>query len=133
MRIGLDTNVIVSAVATRGLCADLFQLILLEHELVIGQTVLTELRRILSDKLQLPDATIKALESLLRRQAAVVAAESPTAVGSLDSTDAAVLNEAIAGSVDVFVTGDRELLDLSESAVQIVSPRGLWDILRRAT
>ena len=133
MRIGLDTNVIVSAVAARGLCADLFQVILLEHELVIGETVLVELRRVLSEKFHVPDATIKTLEGLLRRQAAIVAAESDAAIDGLDSADTAVLHEAAAGSVDVFVTGDRELQDLRQSAVQIVSPRGLWDMLRRAT
>ena len=43
----LDTNVVVSAVATRGLCADLFHVVLAEHELVLGETVLTELRPVL--------------------------------------------------------------------------------------
>ncbi len=54
MRVYLDTNVVVSAVATRGLCADVLQAIVAEHELVVGEAMLSELRRILAQKLGLP-------------------------------------------------------------------------------
>ena len=50
MKVFLDTNVLVSAFATRGLCADVMRVILTEHELLIGEVVLTELQRILSKK-----------------------------------------------------------------------------------
>ncbi len=46
MRVYLDTNVVVSAVATRGLCADVLQAILAEHQLVVGEAMLRELRRV---------------------------------------------------------------------------------------
>jgi predicted nucleic acid-binding protein len=48
-----DTKVLIAAFATRGLCADLFAHVLLEHELVVGEVVLTELRRNLRTKLTL--------------------------------------------------------------------------------
>jgi hypothetical protein len=35
LRVFLDTNVLVSAFATRGLCADLLELVLLQHELIV--------------------------------------------------------------------------------------------------
>lgn len=47
MRVFLDTNVLVSAFASRGLCADLFELVLVEHDLVLGRTVLRELNKAL--------------------------------------------------------------------------------------
>ena len=50
MRVLLDTNVIVSAVTTRGLCADVFRAVLSAHELVTCAQVLQEVRRILSMK-----------------------------------------------------------------------------------
>jgi hypothetical protein len=46
----LDTNVLVSAFASRGLCADLFELVLLEHDLVLGRNVLRELSKALRGK-----------------------------------------------------------------------------------
>jgi putative PIN family toxin of toxin-antitoxin system len=133
LKIALDTNVVVSAVATRGLCADLVQLILLEHELVLGETVLAELRQVLRRKLKLPEATVDEVESFLRRRALVVAKHSAQPIRELDAADAAVLAEAATGSADILVTGDGDLLRVTDSPVKVVSPRGLWDLLRRAT
>ncbi len=88
----------MSALATRGLCVDLFQL-------VVGETVLAELRKNLAKKLQLPAATIDAIETFLRRQGTVVSASVPKARHGLDSADATVLAEAAAAAVDLLVNG----------------------------
>jgi putative PIN family toxin of toxin-antitoxin system len=133
LKIALDTNVVVSAVATRGLCADLIQLILLEHELIVGETVLAELQDVLTRKLKLPKTMIAEVESFLRRRAIVIAAADRRPVRDLDAADAAVLAEAMAASADVLVTGDGGLLRLPRSPIRVVSPRGLWDLLRGAT
>lgn len=133
MRICLDTNVVVSALATRGLCADLFQLILAEHELLVGETVLAELRINLIKKLRLPGATVDALETFLRRQATIIPNAAPAPAGSLDPADAAVLTEAASAGADVLVTGDQAILSARNLTVKVVSPRDLWDLLRRAT
>ena len=133
MKIALDTNVVVSAVATRGLCADLIQLILLEHELIVGETVLAELQDVLTRKLKLPKTMIAEVESFLRRRAIVIAAADRRPVRDLDAADAAVLAEAMAASADVLVTGDGGLLRRPRSPIRVVSPRGLWDLLRGAT
>jgi putative PIN family toxin of toxin-antitoxin system len=133
LKIALDTNVVVSAVATRGLCADLVQLILLEHELVVGETVLAELREVLRRKLKLRAATIDEVEAFLRRRASVVASQEQLPVPDLDAADAAVVAEALTAAADVLVTGDGDLLGLADLPLKVVSPRGLWDLLRRAT
>ena len=54
MRILLDTNVLVAAFATRGFCYDILQLVLAWHRLLVGETILEELERILVDKLGIP-------------------------------------------------------------------------------
>ena len=41
MRVLLDTNVLASAAATRGLCADVLRVVLAEHELVVCRQILT--------------------------------------------------------------------------------------------
>jgi len=133
VKVFLDTNVVVSAVATRGLCADLFQTILAEHELVLGETVLGEVRRVLSRKMRVPRDTIQELDAYLRDQATVVTAAAKQHITGLDAADAAVVAEAMAGDADVLVSGDQDLLRLTAPPVTIVSPRGLWEVLRRAT
>jgi putative PIN family toxin of toxin-antitoxin system len=133
VRVFLDTNVVVSAVATRGLCADLLQAILAEHELVLGETGLREVRRVLSRKIRVRSDTIEELEGLLRSHAMVVKASGKGAIKGLDTADAAVVAEAVAGRVEVLVSGDQDLLELANPPIRIVSPRGLWGALRRAT
>lgn len=133
MRVYLDTNVIVSAVATRGLCADVLQVVLAEHELVVGKAILAELPRALGQKLGLPPKTVKETLAFLRRQATVVTAEAMVPVQGADPADAAVLAEAAAGAVDLLVTGDKELLTAPDLPVKTVSPRELWEMLRSVT
>ncbi len=133
MRVFLDTNVVVSAVATRGLCADLLHAILAEHELVLGETVLTELRRVLARKIRLPNETIDDLETFLRRQAIVTTAAAGALGKGRNAADARVVAEAAAARADVLVTGDTDLLEATDPLLEIVSPRGLWDRLRSAS
>ena len=48
MRVFLDTNVIVSGFATRGLSSDVVRLLMAEHELLTSEVVLEETRRVLT-------------------------------------------------------------------------------------
>ena len=50
MKVFLDTNVLASALTTSGLCAELFEVVLQSHELMISDSLHEELERILSDK-----------------------------------------------------------------------------------
>jgi predicted nucleic acid-binding protein len=67
VRVCFDTNVLVSALLARGLCADLLRLVLREHSLVSSEVVLAELRDVLGRKGKLPPAQIAA-EIFLRAQ-----------------------------------------------------------------
>ena len=87
MKTFLDTNVLVSAVATRGLCADILHTVLAEHQLVVGEAVLGELRRVLRTKICLPPETIAEMDTFLRHQATVVADAPPPRVKLRDPAD----------------------------------------------
>lgn len=132
MRVALDTNVLVSAVATRGLCADVFNLVLAEHELILGETVLAELRRVLREKIRIPIAAIDELDTLLRHEGHVVTEAPLLALTIRDGSDVPVVSEAVAGKADVLVTGDRDLLELeARLPMQIMAPRAFWERLRQ--
>jgi uncharacterized protein len=134
VRVALDTNVLVSAVATRGLCADVLNLVLAEHELIVGEAVLAELRRVLTERIRVPGKTVDEFVSLLRQESTVVRKAEPFPIKIRDKDDLVVLSEAIAGNAEALVTGDRDLLELTdELPLQILSPRGLWEQLRENT
>jgi len=131
VKVFVDTNVVIAAFATRGLCADLFAHTLLEHELLVGETVLRELRSKLRLKLKLSRSAIDEIEALLRDQTVVKTPTEHLSLGISDPDDEWIVAEANAGHADVLVTGDAALQKAARrSPVPIVSPRGLWEMLR---
>ena len=131
MRIFLDTNVLVSAFATRGLCADVFRHVLAEHTLVTSEVVLQELRRALRTRIKLPSKLIDGIENFLREQEVVPKPPKPSSVAIRDKDDRWILASAEAGAADVLVTGDRDLLAIATDApLPIVDPRGFWSLVR---
>ena len=131
MRIFLNTNVLVSAFASRGLCADLFELILVEHELVVGTQVLAELRRALRQKIKLPAARCDEIDEFLQEHGGMLAESVTPVIAAVDDDDARILGQAIAGAADVFVTGDAAIQRLAKiGRMRILSPRAFWNSLR---
>ena len=129
MRIFLDTNVLASALTTRGLCAELFEVVLQSHDLLISEAVFRELQRILPEKLGQTEAITNGFIVLLRTEGQVITAEHPLPKLP-DPDDEAILAAALAGKANVFVTGDKALLNLeSVEGLPIITPRGLWESL----
>ena len=134
MKIFFDTNVLVSAYAARGICADLVRFVLAEHELVTGEVNVEELRRVLLERFGAPADRVKAIEAELRAETVVARASEGLPIVLRDPDDQVVLASALAAGVDLLVTGDRDLLVVaSQVSIPIVDPRGCWNLLRAGT
>lgn len=133
MRVFLDTNVLVAAFATRGLCSDVLRTVLAEHDLLLTGTVSRELARALAEKLHLSEAVIREITTFLRSSASFTEApRSKPAREVRDPDDAVILGEAVALAADMVVTGDRDLLDVADRvSIPIFDPRGFWERIRR--
>jgi putative PIN family toxin of toxin-antitoxin system len=130
VRVFLDTNVLASGFATRGLCAELLEAVIGEHELLTCEAVLQELQRVLADKFRLPKPVIAGYIGLLRAEGQIVAATGLPAITLSDPDDTPIVACAVAVKADVFVTGDKSLLDLAAvGGVPIASPRQFWQTL----
>jgi putative PIN family toxin of toxin-antitoxin system len=131
VRVFLDTNVLVSAFVSRGLCADLLKAVLAQHELVLGSVVRDELRRVLEVKLGVPVEIVNEALAVLEDAAVVTRPDLPARASISDVDDLWVLACAEAGLAEVLVSGDAELIQLAEwSGIPIKSPRAFWDLLR---
>ena len=131
MRVCLDTNVLVAAFATRGLCADVLRTVIAEHELVLGDVIMVELRRVLKTKLRLPADRLAAVEAVLAAFPLAPKPARPFAIEIRDPSDRWILATAVAGGADVLVTGDQGLLAVRDACpVPILDPRAFWDLLR---
>jgi len=134
VRIFLDTNVLVSAFASRGLCAEVLELVLLDHDLILGRNVLRELEKALREKVKLSVVRSAGIVEFVSSEATQVMGNVEPANVNVDTADAIVLGEALAGNADLFVTGDAVLLRLvAVGELKIVSPRQFWEVLRAGT
>lgn len=130
MRVLLDTNVIVSAVTTRGLCADVFRAVLSAHELVTCAQVLQEVRRILSMKFLVPDQLIAEYLELIGQEAIMADSVDLPDLPIQGQDDVEIVAAAIGARAQVLVTGDHELQSLQNiGQVRIISPRAFWEEL----
>lgn len=130
MRVFLDTNVLVSGFATRGLCADVIRLVLAKHELITAEVVLKELERVLKHKIELPAEQVQEILAFLENQTVQPKPRSLSSIPVRDEDDQWVLASALAAKADVLVTGDKDLLDVAEqvSDLTITDPRGFWNL-----
>ncbi len=133
MKVFADTNFLVSAFATRGLSADVFQLVLAEHQLMTGEFLLNELAGVLTEKLNVPERIARDAEDLLRRHHIEPLPDQPSEVQVRDEDDRWVLESALRAKADVLITGDKDLLDISKKVPQlkIVTPRKFWELVQK--
>jgi putative PIN family toxin of toxin-antitoxin system len=130
VRVVLDTNVLLAALAAHGLCEAVLEACLASHEIVLSQHILGELRRHLRGKFKVPARQVDAILAFLREQAAVVSPAKVEAGACRDRTDLAVLGTALAAEADCLVTGDRDLLALKTfQGIPLLSPRAFHDRL----
>lgn len=130
MKVFLDTNVLISALATRGLCADLYERLLTEHEVFIGEPVVLEVLEILQRKFRATADLLEKVNAELRLMQVIPAQATAPVLLIRDIEDPWIIACALQAQVHYFVTGDAELLDLGMvDKLPIISPRTCWDKL----
>lgn len=128
MKVCLDTNVVVSAFATQGVCNRLLEWIVTERALCLTTYVLDELLQKLSRKLRFTDDEVKTAQALLTPFVVNTPVGAHPAVPRVrDADDRPVLDHAAAVKADFLITGDKDLLVLAgQSPVPILSTRDFW-------
>ena len=131
MRIMLDTNVLVSAFGFGGVCAEVLDAVLAGHDLFVARETLTELERVLVDKLAMTAHRARGYVAFVSDNAAVVQAVRPAAWPQRDPDDCLIVGAALEHGVDVLVTGDGDILEEPQTELKAVRPQGeLLDLLR---
>jgi len=131
MRVFLDTNVLASALATRGLCADILREVMSNHVLVVSAPLLSELQRILPKKFKLPPSVTKEMVEFFRQDLIDAADDQLLEIKINDKDDIVILSSAFYRQAEAFVTGDKEVLALKHiDGMKIISPRDFWDSRR---
>lgn len=132
MKVVLDTNVIISAFATRGLSKDIFELCLQEHKIILSNYILDEIFTNLQNKIKLPNKEINDIIKFLKNEVQlVIPVELPDDI-CRDKKDIPIIGTALAGKAEVIITGDRDLLVLNTfRKIMFLSPREFWNYLKK--
>jgi putative PIN family toxin of toxin-antitoxin system len=114
LRVVLDTNVIVSAVISKGKARELLNRgIENRFQIVTSEFVLKEVRKVLHrPKFKTSDDEINNIILTMIQSSDVATVASNFNVVQRDPADDMILTTAFDGGADVIVTGDRHLLDL---------------------
>ena len=131
MKVFLDTNVLISAFITRGLCSDIFRIILSEHDLILCTYVLIALEDFFKKRINLPDKQINAILQYLRTFEVISDQTLPAKIVLRDKNDIPVLSAALNAHSDNIVTGDKDLLEVSDKyGIKIVNPRTFFQLIK---
>lgn len=127
MKAFLDTNVVLAAFLTQGVCHGLFQRVIAgEVEAVVSDQVLAETEEHLRGRFHVPDAECARTLSLVRSSCQVVPIPAHPPNVSRDSDDNAIFAAAVAAGVSHLVTGDKDLLVLDDpKGLRILRPADL--------
>lgn len=134
MRVALDTNILVSALVTRGLSTDVIRLVLAKHDLILTETILNELGQVLRKKFGVPDSRE---EFVINKFQKYVQTQKSKFTGSLelirDPDDRLVLASVIEARADILITGDKDFLDVRDRIPEILikTPREFWELVRQ--
>lgn len=107
------------------------RLVLSRHELVVVETVLEEVERVLAEKLRVPRPIVDEALALLREHPTHPVPPS-VPDSPLSGNDAKILASALAAGANVLVTGDRDFFDVRDEidGIEIVDPREFWEMER---
>lgn len=127
MKVVLDTNEIVAALATRSACAELYTRVLAMHSYAVDDNLLDEVERVLRVKFRVPAPRVVDALALLRGTAHVLTPEPLATPVCRDPDDDRILALARSFQADLLVTGDDDLLVLHPwEGIAIVRPREFW-------
>ena len=131
MKVVLDTNVLVAAFLSEGIC---YKLLLRarkkEYDLVLSADIIAEFEGVLLRKFSLSQSELSDVRNLLAETIREICQKvDPIKPVSRDQADDKVLACASASDADYLVTGDEDLLVVKQyGGAKILTPRDFEDL-----
>jgi uncharacterized protein len=134
VRVVLDTNVLLSAVFTRGICERVLDICWENSPAIVvicSELILREFAEHAHAKFGVPTDAVGEAVVKLRAHLEVVNPSEVAADACRDPDDLPVLGTVVAGHAHYLVTGDQDLLTLNSFlGIAIVSPRKFYELVR---
>ena len=134
MRVFFDTNVLIAAFISHGVCAELFEHCLTTHEILTTEWVLGEYYRALREKFSFDKHLTEESLLFLRRNLTVAKAQTLEKQVCRGADDDNVIAGALSGKADCLITGNKDLLILKKfKNIPIILPKDFWKFESGAT
>ncbi len=130
MKAVFDTNVLVAAFVTEGVCAKLLGRARRKQlNLVLSPFIVKEFENVLLKKFLASKEQIRTATKLISEAAQIVSYESMVSGVCRDPDDDQILSCALSAEANYLVTGDMDLLELKEfHGIEILTP-GAFELL----
>jgi putative PIN family toxin of toxin-antitoxin system len=127
MKAVFDTNVLVAAFVTEGVCAKLLGRARRKQlDLVLSPFILEEFENVLLKKFSASKEQVRTASHLISEVAQTASHTSVVSGICRDPDDDQILSCALSAKVDYLVTGDSDLLELKEfHGIKILTPAAL--------
>jgi putative PIN family toxin of toxin-antitoxin system len=130
VRVVFDTNVLVSAFTSLGLCHQAYERALARTDIIITHRLLEELQRTLVGKMKLEKSLADEIRAELAGELEIIEPKPLPKSVCRDADDDWVLATALTGHSEIIVSGDKDLLVLKQfQGVKIISPRQFIELI----
>jgi len=127
MKVVLDSNVIVAAFATHGVCYEVFEYCLRNTTIFCSDFISDEVQRILTQKIKFPAKNVSEISQYLKKQSKWVFPENEFLENLRDPNDQMIIATALSADADYLITGDKDILVIKKiRKITILSPRDFW-------
>lgn len=127
MKIVFDTNVLIAAFISHGVCAELFEHCVRCHKIIASEFIFTEFSDNLITKFKFSKHEVNQSVQLLLSRIVIVTPLDLDKDICRDPKDNLILGTALQGKCQCIISGDKDLLVLKKyKDIDIISPQDFW-------
>jgi len=133
MKIVFDTNVLIAAFISHGVCSELFEHCIRCHKIIASKFILTEFSDKLISKFKFSKYEVSKATQLLLSRIVIMTPLNLERTVCRDPKDNFILGTALKGKCRCIISGNKDLLILKKyKGIDIISPQNFWNYEERA-
>ena len=127
MKIFFDTNVIISSFLTQGISYEVIMDAVIHHQVYYSEFLVKEVEKVLKDKFCFSSEFVQEIKNFLKKSFIKGKTSKSILHITSDNIDNQLLSDALNSQVDLFITGDKELLKIKKiHQIKIISSSQYW-------